>query len=60
LPSAADEEGHGAAVLAADMDLALEDKDHVGDWSAFFKEHVASVGDVLLTVAGEPEAVFQR
>ena len=48
MSGAADEQGHGAAVLAADMNLTLENEDHVGDGGALFKEHIAGVGDVLL------------
>ena len=59
LPGAANKQGHGSAVLAADMDFALEDEDHVQDRRAFFEEHIAGVGDKLLAVAGQPEAVFQ-
>ena len=43
LPGAADEERHGAAVLAAHMDLAFEDEHHVFGRSAFFEENVAGV-----------------
>ncbi len=59
LSCAADEQGHGATMLAADMNLAFEDKDHVLGRGAFFKEDIAGVGDELLAVASEPEAVFK-
>jgi len=59
LPGAADEQGHGAAVLAADMDFAPEDEHHVLGWCAFFKEDLTGSGNQLTAVMGEPETVFQ-
>src|SRR5271166_3763880 len=60
LSGTADEQGHGAAVLAADMDFAPEDEHHLLSGCAFFKEDFAFGGDELIAVAGEPETVFQR
>ena len=59
LSSAADEQSHGAAMLTANVNLAFEDEDHVGDRSALFEQDVSHVSEVLLTMAGEPEAVFE-
>ena len=42
------------------MNLSLEDEEHAGGLGALFKEHVAGVGNDLLTVASEPKAVFNR
>ena len=60
LSCAANEQSHGAAVLAAHVDFAFEDEDHVRGLSALFEENIAGVGDELLSVVGEPEAFFQR
>ena len=54
LTGAADEQGHGTAVLAAHMDFAPEDKDHPLGGRALLEENVAGVGDVLLAMAGQP------
>jgi len=59
LSGAADEQGHGSAVLAAHMNLAFEDEHHMLGRSALFVEDVAGAGDHLGAVAGEPEAVFE-
>jgi len=60
LPGAANKQRHGAAVLAAHMDLPFEEKHHPLRRSAFFKQHIAGVGHKLLAVPGQPQAVFQR
>jgi hypothetical protein len=58
LAGAADEQRHGTAVLAANVDFALEKKDHVLGRSTLLEENVAGVGHVFLAVASDPEAVF--
>jgi hypothetical protein len=58
LAGAANEKGHGTTALAANMEFAFEDKDHVLGGSAFLVENVAGLGDVLLAVASKPEAIF--
>ena len=45
LAGAADEQGHGAAVLAAHVDLALEDEHHLLGRGAFLEENFAGAGD---------------
>ena len=60
LPGAADKQRHGAAVLAAHMNLAFEDEDHVLGRSAFLEENVARIGDVFLAVTREPQTIFKR
>ena len=59
LSGAADEERHRAAVLAAHVNLALEDEDHVLGRSAFFEQDVAGIGHVFLAVTGEPHAFLE-
>jgi hypothetical protein len=59
LAGAADEQGHGSAVLAADVDLPFEDEDHVFGGRVLFIEDFAGFGDHLSTMRGKPHAVFE-
>ncbi len=58
LTGASDEQGHGTAMLTADVNFALEDEDHVLGGRAFLEENVAGVGCVFLAMCSEPEAIL--
>jgi hypothetical protein len=45
--------------MAADMEFALEEEDHVLGGGALFKENIASFGHDFLAMPGEPEAAFE-
>jgi hypothetical protein len=60
LSGAADKQRHGTAVLTAHVNFTFEDENHPLGRSAFFKENVAGLGEVLLAVARQPQAVFER
>ncbi len=51
---AADPQRHGAAVVAAHVNLTLEDEDHAVGWAAFSEDHRAIFADALFAVGGEP------
>jgi hypothetical protein len=60
LASAANEELHGDAALPANVYLAFKDEEHAIRGLALFEEDVSRLRDDLLSVPGEPEAIFKR
>ncbi len=60
LPSAADEQRHGPAVIASHVDFALEDENHVLSRSALFKQDFARLCHHFAAVAGQPYPVLDR
>jgi hypothetical protein len=60
LAGAADEQGHGSAVLPADVDFPVDDEDHLFGGSAFLEEDVPGIGPQFAAAAGEPEALVER
>ena len=59
LSGTANEECHRATMLAAHMDLALENEYHVLRRCSLFKQNVAGVGSHLSAVMRKPEAFFE-
>jgi hypothetical protein len=47
-------------VLAANMNLAFEDEDHMLGRSAFIVKHVTWIRRHFLTVTRQPQAIFKR
>ena len=50
--SAADPHGHGAAIVAAHVDLTFEDEDHAVSGTTFSEDHGAVFADALFAVGG--------
>jgi hypothetical protein len=47
-------------MLAANVNLALEDKNHMLGWGAFLIKHVAWIGRHFLAVTRQPQAILKR